>query len=131
MQLLQRNLKRLKPVTHQLQLLESLSSPTTSSVSELQLQHLWKVLSASLIALPSQQLIIIIDGVDEITGEKARQTFLKNLLHLHKEVLAGGVVQFKIFLTSRAYDDIQKELKGIPNIERDKERHGKLIKRCS
>ncbi|KAJ5564266.1 hypothetical protein N7513_000508 [Penicillium frequentans] len=72
--------------------------------------------------LPSQQAIIIVDGVDEITAEEMRRSFLRNLLSMHEEVLAGGVLDCKIFITSRSFNDITQELKSVPNIERDKER---------
>jgi hypothetical protein len=81
--------------------------------------------------LPSQQAIIIVDGVDGIAVEGMRQSFPRNLLSMHKEVLARGVIDCKIFVTSRPFDDITRELKEVPNIKRDKERQGKLTLGCS
>lgn len=124
--------KRRELVTGQHRLLQSLSPPSSSSVSEPQIDDLWRLLSALIMALPSHQLIIIIDAVDEIRGEAARQKFLKNLLQLHKQVLAEGRgIDFKILVTSRSYDDITKELKALPSIERDTERQGRLLQECS
>lgn len=130
-QLLRVNPERRKLVTQQCQLQGLLIPPTTSSLSGLQVSDLWKVLSASIMVLPSQQAIIIVDGVDEIIVEEMRRSFLRNLLSMREEVLAGGVLDCKIFITSRSFNDITQELKSVPNIERDKERQGKPTPGCS
>lgn len=128
-QLLRINPERNKLVTRQYQqLLERPSSPRASLVSEAQLSASWKVLSACITLLPSQQTILIIDGVDGIEDEGTRRSFLRNLLSMHREVLARGVIDCKFFVTSRPYHDITEELRKFPNIERDKERQGKLPK---
>ncbi|KAI2621919.1 hypothetical protein GGS26DRAFT_255256 [Hypomontagnella submonticulosa] len=85
------------------------------------LNKLWETLSTSVTAVPSRQIILIIDGIDSLKTEQSRQIFLRNLIHLHREA-SSIVAGFKILITSRPLDDIKKELVGLPSIDKDKER---------
>jgi Cdc6-like AAA superfamily ATPase len=124
-QLLHSNQKRLELVVQQCPMPELLRQRISMSPSQLLLNELWKILSASVIAVPSHPVIIIIDGIDELRTEEARQIFLQNLLQLQSEVKSKGVRGFKIFITSKPFNDIRKTLTGVLNIEKDKERQRK------
>ncbi|RYO97166.1 hypothetical protein DL765_011288 [Monosporascus sp. GIB2] len=120
-QLLHSDRKRLELVVQQCPMPEQPRHPTPSSPPQPFLNELWKILSASVMAVPSRPVIIIIDGIDEVRTEEARQMFLQNLLQLNNEVKSKGVRGFKVFITSRPFDDIKKALNGVLNIEKDKE----------
>jgi hypothetical protein len=123
-QLLKADRERLETVAPKFPLHDLSSPPISSSLHPL--KHLWKFLFASIVAVPNRKSIIIIDALDEVPNNSTpemRQNFLRNLLQLRADVSNTGV-DLKIFLTSRPYDDIKKELSSIPSIERDKERQG-------
>ncbi|RYP49296.1 hypothetical protein DL768_004979 [Monosporascus sp. mg162] len=121
-QLLHSDQKRLELVVQQCPMPELLRQRIPISPSQPFLNGLWKILSASVVAVPSRPVIIIIDGIEVLRSEEARQMFLQNLLQLKNEVKSKGVRGSKIFITSVPFHDIKKALTGVLNIEKDKER---------
>ncbi|KAJ5362539.1 hypothetical protein N7541_003383 [Penicillium brevicompactum] len=120
-QLLRKSHERRDLVTQHLKLLGPPTPSTIRSPSIFQTSHLWKVLSASIKVLPSQQTIIILDSLDEFETQ-AIKPFLRNLLGMHRELIAEGVLDCKIILISRPHETIVRELKDVTTLTRDKER---------
>lgn len=86
------------------------------------LDDLWEIFSTSVTVLLERKITIIIDGIDAVRSQEARQSFLNNLKVLRAEVISRGVAGFKIFIASRPFEDIKEELGDFLSIEKDKER---------
>lgn len=130
-QLLRSNEERLELVAKQCQLPVQPRQQASVSSSQSFLRNLWRILFTSVTALPRRPVIIIIDGIDTFLTERARQDFLKKLLELHTRVRTEHFSSFKILITSKPFDDINKELAGVPNIERGKEMQRTLNRQCN
>lgn len=125
LQLLRSDEERLELVVQQCPSSRLPDQHITFSPTQAVLDDLWKILSTSVVTLHTRQVILIIDGIDAIRTEMARQTLLRNLLQLRSEVLSTGFTGLKIFITSKPFEDIKQVLSAVPSIEKDKERQGK------
>jgi hypothetical protein len=121
-QLLQSNQERLELVIQKCPVPKLARQPTPASPTPSLLDELWDILFISIMAIPTCPTTLIIDGLDQLGNEVARQTFCNNLLRLQIEIATKGIRGFKIFITARPYNDIKKALAGVLTVERDKER---------
>ena len=124
-QLLRSSSTRLGRVDDQFQLSDLNIAALPENPPPALLHTLWRILCASIVALPQRSVILIIDGIDKINDEVTRRAFLRNLLRLEDEVLSHHTDVLRILISSRSYPDILEELSSVEKIERDKERQRK------
>lgn len=91
-------------------------SLSSTSVYHWNPEELWKLLYASITAVPSRQVTILIDAIHTFSME-ARQTVLGNIVRLQEEVRLQGVKGLKIFATWKPEIDIQQKLRETPSLE--------------
>ncbi|KAL7958828.1 hypothetical protein V8C34DRAFT_137971 [Trichoderma compactum] len=82
-------------------------------------QALWNLLRGILAAEPNREMLIVIDGLNEVQDPKGQ--FIKSIREL-VEYLQQRILDIKALLTSRPQAVIEKILNGLPHIEHDKER---------
>jgi GTPase SAR1 family protein len=92
----------------------------------LPLGPLWKLVRDLITAISDREIVLILDGVDEIRPQETREIFLDGILKLWKHLQSKEQATVKIFVTSRPFSDIQQALTDLPNMEKDKERKGLL-----
>lgn len=85
-------------------------------------RDLWKLLEALIVLLPGHEVILILDGIDEI-GASISSQFLQSLHYLEKKIRGKAII--RILVSSRNHPDIRDALNHYSTIERGKEWNGK------
>ena len=88
------------------------------------LQSLWGLVWDSMTASSNREIVLILDGVNEIEPEEAREAFLSNIVTHFNRAKSEKHITLKVFVTSLPFEDVQKAFKDLPSIEKDKERQG-------
>lgn len=88
------------------------------------LQSLWGLVWDSMTASSNREIVLILDGVNEIGPEEAREAFLSNIVTHFNRAKSVKHIAVKVFVTSLPFEDVQKAFKNLPTIEKDKERQG-------
>lgn len=85
---------------------------------------LWGLILDLITASSECEVILILNGVNKIRPEEARETFLDNLVTLFNRVQSEELITIRVFVTAIPFEDIRRAFKDLPNIEKDKERQG-------
>jgi hypothetical protein len=88
------------------------------------LQSLWGLVWDSMTASSNREIVLILDGVNEIRPEEAREVFLSNIVTHFNRAKSEKHITLKVFVTSLPFEDVRKAFKDLPSIEKDKERQG-------
>ncbi|KAL8718869.1 MAG: hypothetical protein Q9181_008140, partial [Wetmoreana brouardii] len=81
-------------------------------------REVWKLLEALIKSPPGHEVVLIIDGIDEVVAN-IRSQFLQSLRYLEKKTRDKAII--RILISSRDYPDIRDALDHYPTIERGKE----------
>ncbi|PVH68034.1 hypothetical protein DL98DRAFT_475129 [Cadophora sp. DSE1049] len=90
------------------------------------LQSLWGLVWDSMTASSNREVVLLLDGVNEIGPEEAREAFLSNIVTYFNRAKSEIHITLKVFVTSLPFEDVQKAFKDLPSIEKDKERQACL-----
>jgi hypothetical protein len=123
-QLLRNDKNRLRKVSQQRPPQEWLPARIPLSFEGNFLQSLWGLVWDSMTAGSNCEIVLVIDGVNEIEPEEARGAFLSNIVTLFNRAKSEKHITLKVFVTSLPFEDVQKAFKDLPSIEKDKERQG-------
>ncbi|PMD58736.1 uncharacterized protein K444DRAFT_415699 [Hyaloscypha bicolor E] len=125
-QLLRNNNNRLQTVSQQHPLRDWLPACIPLPFEGDFLKSLWGLIWDSMTASSNCEIILILDAVNEIRPQEAREAFLSNIVTHFNRARSEKHITIKVFVTSLPFGDIQKAFKDLPSIEKDKERQACL-----
>jgi len=69
-------------------------------------------------ASSNREIVLILNGVNEIRPEEAREAFLSNIVTHFNRAKSEKHITLKVFVTSLPFEDVQKAFKDLPSRER-------------
>lgn len=82
----------------------------------------WTALVEILTNEPERELLVVFDGLENVKDETG---FIKGIRTFFDD-LQGPIPKMKVLLTSQPQDNIKETFKGLPYIEHDMERRGRV-----